>query len=180
MFKTGILSKSEVERLRRYGSAAIVLVSWVVKRSQKHKDLIGCPQSKTIQDCVTELRTSAAYQALWTKTQIPFVHFSTVYFIVHVFLLFSSASATTDFVMAYYYSCRSIKFHSSAASYVLHSNRNATEHALRIGEMSGHCTPRMVFVVVAQIFLICVFLMLMLAASKVSQSYESHEENTGE
>jgi hypothetical protein len=160
-----ILRKFEVTKLCRRGSYCNVIMSWMVKQIHKHKGAVGHPHTASMEAAVGKLGCLAEKQYLWTKTQIPFVYFSAVHWLVHIIVFFSSIISASHIGLAAHYDCHTLSL------LELPIRNEAIGFAAPEDLHSGRCTRRIVFLIVTHSTTMAIFMVFALVANKLADPF---------
>eukprot|EP00935_MAST-01C_sp_MAST-1C-sp1_P000881 g881.t1 len=88
----GLLTSEEITKLKKQGSPGVVLYSWAIEAIQNafaadpKGNLLGSHLLSSMEECIGGVRGLGAKQIAYSRTQIPFVYFHSVYLLVVVFL----------------------------------------------------------------------------------------------
>jgi hypothetical protein len=147
----GLLTTDEVDGLKQQGSPGPVLYSWAVDviRSAFTND----PKASTydahlmasIEECIGGTRGLGAKQIAYSLTQIPFIYFQNVFFVVNANLVWSHYVFAHDWAEALWTDCD--------------------------GTSPGACYPKAFIAFWCQFSLTVVFLSLLLTAAHLAECY---------
>ena len=81
----GLLTSEEITKLKKQGSPGVVLYSWAIEAIQNafaadpKGNLLGSHLLSSMEECIGGVRGLGAKQIAYSRTQIPFVYFHSVY-----------------------------------------------------------------------------------------------------
>jgi hypothetical protein len=147
----GLLTTDEINSLKKQGSPGVVLYSWAVDvtRSAFTNDPKANPYDAhlmaAIEECIGGTRGLGAKQIAYSLTQIPFIYFQNVFFVVNANLVWSTYVFAHEWAEALWTDCD--------------------------GTSKGTCVPKAFILFWCQVSLLVVFLSLLLTAAHLAECY---------